>query len=164
MKECENVSKRLGNSLGHRWRTEIATLDQASKLRDLWSNLTNEGSWDLWFAKRDDFTPGERLFFVLSPEHRRGHLAAYLFWREFGDAADPAHTDFVQGFAEGALGLDTEGQVDEESLRKVVRAAMELEQPTLKNIVNATGISEDCAGRLLHAAETFGFVTYEQLH
>jgi hypothetical protein len=167
MSEDHNVSRHHGNSIGHCWRTELATQEHAANLRGLWSKMTDKASnaWDSWFARpRSEHTPGERLFFIISPKEDGDRAAAQEFWSELGAAADPSDKDFVQGFAEGALGLDAEGKVDEKSLRKVVAAAIELERPTLENIVDATGICEDCAGRLLHAAETFGFVTYEQPH
>src|SRR5437660_4211599 len=121
MSDYPNVSKRTGNAVGHRWRTERATPDHAEKLIALWSILTDASRWDSFFAQGNG-TPGERLFFMLSPDHCGGCLAAHLFWREFTDA-DPRNGDFVQAFAEGALGFSAEGKVHGELLRKVVLAA-----------------------------------------
>ena len=71
MSEEQNVSKLLGNTIGHCWRTEVATQEQAAKLRGLWSKLNDKASdlWDSWFEEEGSaYTPGERLFFVLSPK------------------------------------------------------------------------------------------------
>lgn len=165
MSDGQNVSKQLGNSLGHRWRTELATHEQATNLCILWETLTDQASnaWDSWFAnRRSGYTPGERLFFMISPWHLRDRVAAQEFWSEFGDHANPADNDFILGFAEGALGLDAKGEVPGDLLREVVLAALEFECPTVEDIVKATGICEDSAARMLHAAETFGLLRNKQ--
>jgi hypothetical protein len=51
-------------------------------------------------------------------------------------------------------------KIDEETLRTILKAAMQLERPTASTISLATGICECCVQRCMCAAESLGFVEY----
>lgn len=97
-----------GKATGQRWVTQMVTPpEELARLYEFSNSLGDTFDWGEWFSNgpNDAYRTAERLYFVLAPDHDGDREKAQSFWESvlFPEAADDLSSEFVEGFAAGAL-------------------------------------------------------------
>lgn len=105
----DSESTRLGHEAGQKWAKDRAEAHELERLDQFCQVAKSRGSvQELLHLQDGSYSPGEILYFAISPENDGERQSSKDFWEGYSDSeADDAALDvaFVAGFAEGAVAI-----------------------------------------------------------
>ena len=114
-RKSDNEEYQAGHKEGREWaegHAEAAELERLKALRDQYEREPTY-NWEWFFSGegQSQFSVGQTLYFAINPvaEEDRDYSAAGEFWESVASTDDP-DSEFVRGFADGAIDLWIEVQ------------------------------------------------------